>query len=236
MKQIRHPNLLMFYGAGVNAQNHPFIVTEIMSNGSLKRLLHDHSHALSWEVRIRMARDIAMGMAHLHANGAVHRDLKADNCFLDSEYRVKVADFGTSRSRQRKRQSRRLRSPTSLASGGIAGSLLWMAPEVLNYDVSEGDPSVDVYSFAIVLWEIWAREVPWSEIDTTNSAGFWSDLKERVVAGHRPAYPHTPDAPPTAYVELMRACWAGDAKARPTMADIMRRLEMSGTHGKFVYE
>jgi serine/threonine protein kinase len=59
-------------------------------------MLRDHSIALSWHTRLTFASDIAHGMAYLHTHEMLHRDLKADNCFVDEKtMRVKVADFGT---------------------------------------------------------------------------------------------------------------------------------------------
>jgi serine/threonine protein kinase len=90
MRSIRHPHILIFYGAGVNSNDHPFLVTELMVNGSLRRLL-DSSEPITWSQRFTFARDIASGMRYLHSKFTVHRDLKAENCFLDARLRVKVS-------------------------------------------------------------------------------------------------------------------------------------------------
>lgn len=60
--------------------------------GSLKSLLYDVNVKIDWPTRIGFARDVASGMTYLHDKGAVHRDLKADNCFLDANRRVKVSE------------------------------------------------------------------------------------------------------------------------------------------------
>jgi hypothetical protein len=75
MRSIRSPNLLTFYGAGVDEQSRAFLVTELMQ-GSLKDVLLDRSTALDWDTRLRIAEDVAKGMNYLHLRGAVHRDLK----------------------------------------------------------------------------------------------------------------------------------------------------------------
>ena len=94
-RSIRHPHLLTFYGAGVDRNDRAFLVTELMS-GSLKTMLRDHSIALSWHTRLTFACDISRGMSYLREHEMLHRDLKADNCFVDEKtMRVKVADFGT---------------------------------------------------------------------------------------------------------------------------------------------
>jgi len=237
MEQMRHPNLLLFYGAGVNPFNKAFLVTEIMSNGSLKALLHNHTHPIDWATRVLFAIDIASGVAYLHSQGAIHRDLKADNCFVDDELRVKVADFGTSKTKQWMKSSdghngiKRWSQPDSEVSGAV-GSFLWMAPEALTHAPVDGrnGPLLDVYSFAIVLWEIWARATPWAEVVEDAPAGFWATLKEKVASGERPAIPA--DTAPRGYRELMERCWNGRAAQRPFMADVVSHLRHIASDGR----
>jgi serine/threonine protein kinase len=125
MRTVRHPNIVMFYGAGIfdgtndNADlfggekrgsggNHggkggwPFLVTELMERGSLRTVL-DNSPAIALAQKIRFARDTALGMQHLHSLGCIHRDLKSGNLLVTQGFRVKVADFGTARLRGRDR-------------------------------------------------------------------------------------------------------------------------------------
>jgi serine/threonine protein kinase len=89
MRSCRHPHILTFYGAGVDRESRAFLVTELMTNGSLKPLLRNHSRPLSWLTRLGFAKDIAQGMNYLHELGNIHRDLKADNC----EARAPMAAF-----------------------------------------------------------------------------------------------------------------------------------------------
>jgi len=97
MRTIRHPNLLTFYGAGIDTEDRAYLVTELMAHGSLKQLLYDEAAKLDWSMRIQFVADTTAGMRYLHDRGVVHRDLKADNLFLDASLRVKIADFGASK-------------------------------------------------------------------------------------------------------------------------------------------
>jgi serine/threonine protein kinase len=160
-RSIRHPHLLTFYGAGVDSDDRAFLVSELMS-GSLKTMLRDLSIPLSWRVRLTFACDISRGMSYLHEHGMLHRDLKADNCFVDNKtMRVKVADFGTghvgarmaskngtvrgsrggsvstmsltsSRSSNRRGSVDSRTRHESITMSTGGGSLLWMAPERLS--------------------------------------------------------------------------------------------------------
>jgi hypothetical protein len=70
----------------------------------------------------------------------------------------------------------------------------------------------------IVLWELMLRKLPYEHLRTS-----WA-IRDAVVAGERPPLPPPPHAFPPAYTELMRACWAQDAAARPPMAAAVDQL------------
>jgi serine/threonine protein kinase len=72
MRSIRHPHLLILFGAGVDKMSRAFLVTELMA-GSLKLLLLDRTTSLDWETRLRFASDIAQGMKYLADKETVHR-------------------------------------------------------------------------------------------------------------------------------------------------------------------
>ena len=77
MQSLRHPHVLTFYGSGINSESMAFLVTELMTRGSLADLLRDHTMALPWvPTRLQFASDIAAGMEYLHGAGMIHRDLK----------------------------------------------------------------------------------------------------------------------------------------------------------------
>ena len=129
-----------------------FLVAELMSGGELRELLNDKTQVLDWPLRLRIAQDIAEGVAFLHGKGLIHRDLKSLNILLDDERRAKIADFGLSRFMEKstkqngKKKSRSLtggttlESPVSEGEGDVhsktmmtsaRGTPHWAAPEVL---------------------------------------------------------------------------------------------------------
>ena len=95
LQQVRHPNIVLFLGAGINLEGLPFLVTELMEFGCLSHYLQSNK-LLSWNQKISFAIDSCAGMDYLHSVGCVHRDLKSGNLLVSKKLCVKVADFGTS--------------------------------------------------------------------------------------------------------------------------------------------
>ena len=98
LPQMRHPNVLRFVGVCCEPPN-LCIVAEFLPGGSVYDLLHTNKRLpaghtagqlrLSAPLALRLAADVAAGMAYLHSQGIIHRDLKSANLLLDAEDRVK---------------------------------------------------------------------------------------------------------------------------------------------------
>lgn len=99
MRTVRHPNIVMFLGAGKFRDQSAFLVLEFMSNGALHSVLLNTDIHLTMTQKIQFCLDTAEGMDYLHSlNPArIHRDLKSSNLLLSSDMHVKVADFGSAR-------------------------------------------------------------------------------------------------------------------------------------------
>uniref|UniRef100_A0A7N0UDN1 non-specific serine/threonine protein kinase n=1 Tax=Kalanchoe fedtschenkoi TaxID=63787 RepID=A0A7N0UDN1_KALFE len=156
LREVHHKNVVRFIGAYTKAPNF-CIVTEYMSGGSLYDFLHKNHHDLRLHQLLRFAIDICKGMTYLHQNNIIHRDLKTANLLLDANKVVKVADFGVARFQNQ---------------GGVmtaeTGTYRWMAPEVINHQPY--NHKADIFSFAIVLWEIVTAKVPYDKMTPLQAA------------------------------------------------------------------
>jgi len=150
MKDLRHPNIVQFMGATWKPRG---IVMQYMHRGSLFQLLHRNSKGkkLHLHRRLRMALDVALGLRYLHSRKPmiVHRDLKSPNLLVSKDWTVRLCDFGLSK----------LKSNTFLSTRSTGGTPEWMAPEILRTEAS--NEKSDVYSFAVIMWELMFYKEPW---------------------------------------------------------------------------
>jgi len=202
MMKLRHPNVLLFMGACTSPGNLAMI-TEMMPRGSVYDLLQNKDAKISFQLRLSFAKDAIMGMNWLHCYNPpiLHLDLKTHNLLIDENWIVKVADFGLSRTK------------SQTVSKGKAGSPVYMAPEML-LDLGY-DEKADIYSFGIVLWELFTQEEPYK--DKFKS---FDDLVEAVTKkGKRPDIPETC---PAKLKTLIQQCWNPSPAIRPSFAKILK--------------
>lgn len=232
---VKHPNLLLFYGMGVSEVGKPFLITEFMSRGSLRGVLADRSIKLDASIRSKIVFQVAAGLAHLHDLKIVHRDVKSENCLLDDNLDAKVGDFGTSKLMKQDTSILTMHdltsglesgapSPTETMTRGV-GTLLWMAPELFTGQNRYG-PEVDIYSFAIIIWELLTRRLPWDEITAKSHLKFSSELYKALTTDRRPALEsHESARAHPQCLQLMNRCWRTDPTDRPKFREIMLILK-----------
>jgi len=207
MSRLRHPNILLFIGACVIPPN-LCIVTEYMPGGNVAKLLHNRSVAIPWVTRLKMIKQVALGMNYLHnfKQPFIHRDLTSYNLLVDKGYNVKIGDFGLSRIK------------ANNATMTRCGTAAWTAPEILKgLEYSEKS---DIYSFGIILWEFLTRKKPFKSMQSVK-------ISQLVTQGARP---RIPDGTPAAYKALMVGCWQTNPDLRPSFAHIVDHLDaLEGT-------
>lgn len=218
-----HPNVVLFLGACLG--KHPCLVTERCTMSLADFMKPPKYEEVTLHERFKKGHDILLGLAWLHEMGVVHADLKPDNILIDSNGVCKVGDFGFSRLHQ---NSHHL-TQTSNAMGDPKGAPLYMGPERLKY-ISRQDYSApafkesDVYSFAILLWEILTGKAPFPYKTIV-------DLKENVVNnGVRPSKSDFVEKLGTEILstgiwELLEDMWQTDFKKRPTFIKVLEKYE-----------
>ncbi|ONK79721.1 uncharacterized protein A4U43_C01F9380 [Asparagus officinalis] len=139
-----HKNLVRLLGF-CKEGTHLLMVFELMSNGSLNRLLF-RSDRPEWNQRVKIALGIAEGLAYLHdecRTQIIHCDIKPQNILLDDNFEARISDFGL---------AKLLRLDQTRTSTGIRGTIGYFAPEWFkNVAITA---KVDVYSYGVMLLEI----------------------------------------------------------------------------------
>ncbi|CAI9754722.1 unnamed protein product [Fraxinus pennsylvanica] len=209
LADLHHPNVVAFYGVVLDGPGGSVAtVTEYMVNGSLRNALQKTERILDKRKRLMIVMDVAFGMEYLHGRNIVHFDLKSDNLLVNlrDPHRpiCKVGDLGLSKAKCH-----------TLISGGVRGTLPWMAPELLNGSSSLVSEKVDVFSFGMVMWELLTGEEP------------YADLHYGAIIGgivSNTLRPPVPDSCSLDWRSLMERCWSSEPSARPCFTEIANEL------------
>ena len=237
LQSVRHPNIVLFFGGGRKPDGATFIVLEFVELGTLTGYL-ELNPAIPWSLKLSFCHDAAKGMAHLHSLNRMHRDLKSPNLLVSASKCLKVADFGTAAITglsAAKKLTELVCLPYNTQTIDMddsqepnlhttrVGTVLWMAPEILEHVMKNSGPklipydcSVDLYSFGIVMWEIASQRLPW--------LGVTKNLLQMILNGERPFVDTAAWTP--AYCALLQRCWATSPKDRPSFAEVCLALKL----------
>ncbi|KAM0919189.1 hypothetical protein ACQ4PT_008385 [Festuca glaucescens] len=203
LSRLQHRNVIKLVGA---CSSPPVfcITTEFLSGGSLRAFLHKQEHrSLPLEKIISVGLDIANGMAYIHSQGVVHRDVKPENIIFDAEWCAKIVDFGIA-----------CEEAYCDPLANDPGTFRWMAPEMMKH--KPYGRKVDVYSFGLILWEMLTGSVPYEDLTPFQAAFAVFDKNVR---------PAIPSSCPAALRVLIEQCWALQADKRPEFWQIVQLLE-----------
>ncbi|XP_048411711.1 TGF-beta receptor type-2 isoform X1 [Stegostoma tigrinum] len=240
---LKHENVLQFLTAEereTEMGKQYWLITAYHPQGNLQDYLM--RHVVNWEDLCLLGGSLARGIAHLHSEYTpcgrpkmpiAHRDLKSSNILVKNDLTCCLCDFGL---------SLRLESSLSvddLANSGQVGTARYMAPEVLesriNLEDIEAFKQTDVYSMALVLWEITSRCTAIGEVKDYEPA-FGSKVREHpcvesmkdVVLRDR-GRPEIPNSWLNHQLiqhlcEIIVECWDHDPEARLTAQCVVERF------------
>eukprot|EP00667_Euglena_gracilis_P001601 EG_transcript_1600 len=196
--KIQHENIIQYYGSCVEG-GHVLLVTEYACT-TLAKVLAAFGKLTS-AVAGRFMRDIVTGLRYLHGRGVVHRDIKPENVLMNQLGVCKLADFGTATF-----LSRSLRN-----SGEIAGTPQFIAPEVVNGEVSM---AADIWAVGVTLWfALLAKPL----VDSTTS-NTWAVLYRVGSMEETPVIPEEVTGDARAF---LTSCLAIHPDHRATAADLL---------------
>jgi serine/threonine-protein kinase len=148
--KLSHPNLVRVFDWDVTADQHPYLIMELLPGEDLARRLHREG-ALPLPVAMSIFTQTAAALQHAHLHGIIHRDLKPGNIFLWSESvipnHVKVLDFGIAKITGQVGQ-------VETQDAGVLGTPGYMAPEQVRGNTLAIGPKSDQWALALVLYEM----------------------------------------------------------------------------------
>ena len=209
--RLAHPHIVSFLGMA-STPAAVLLICELLPDGALQDRLETlrRSRAPAPEALalVEQLQQVATGMEYLHALDppVLHRDLKSANILIaEGGTRLAIADFGLAR----------YQAAAGKKMTAETGSYRWMAPEVIRHE--EYDKRCDVYSFAILAWEMLTYRIPFDNMMPVEAA--FAVARE----AKRPPIPTEWKAMPIA--EMLRAYWHQDATKRPPFAAICVALD-----------
>ncbi|KAI0409234.1 hypothetical protein F4802DRAFT_593519 [Xylaria palmicola] len=209
MQNLDHENIVQYLGCE-RKETSISIFLEYISGGSIGSCLRKHGKFEEPVVR-SLTRQALSGLAYLHHEGILHRDLKADNILLDLDGTCKISDFGISKKTDDIYGNDKTNS--------MQGSVFWMAPEVIRSQGEGYSAKVDIWSLGCVVLEMFAGRRPWSKEEAVGAI-------YKIANGETPPINDEVRAAITPYaLGFMLDCFTVDPQERPTALRLLRHHE-----------
>jgi len=176
-RQVSNPHVVRIHDLARH-DDRWLITMDFVDGESLGRRM-DREGPLPVEEALRIARQLAEGLAAAHAKGVVHRDLKPANVLLDGEGNAYIGDFGVARS---------LASTGLTQAGAVVGTPEYLSPEQARGDAV--DARSDLYALGLIVYEMLAGKPPFGGGTVAEI------LAQRLVRSPEPLSRHRSDVPP----------------------------------------
>ena len=209
-RQLDHRNVVKVYAVHAVEQGHAVVIMEYVGSRNLHRLIVERKEKrLEKTWLLGAALEVSQALLHCHQRKIIHLDVKPANVFVTSSGVCKLGDFGCSVSQDCK---------TLSLDHSLVGTPGYQAPELLRGDCPA--PACDVYSLAILLWQLDSRESPYPGHHPHTV------MFRVVAAGARPMLPSSSNAAISlaAFTSLYTQCWAANKEMRPSMRSVVERL------------
>jgi len=208
LAKLSHPNVVALYAACLTPPNMCLVLELCETN--LEALIHRTNITMPLSQVLSIANEIACGLAYLHPT-VVHRDIKPANILMGSDGRVKIADFGIARLRA---------ATTVVTEHPEAGTIAYMAPECFDPDVKSLHHRADIWSWAVIVWEMLTGEKPYQGQRSLVIA------YNTLLAGKRLEIPADETRCPARLRRLLGLCWDKDPQKRPAAAELVKEMQL----------
>ncbi|KAH9502938.1 hypothetical protein Btru_072416 [Bulinus truncatus] len=222
---VINTNLVRFYGL-TELDGSRYVIGDFCSKGTILDILQNGKYNLTEDFKMAVAGEIASGMNFLHLRGLVHGLLTSSCCMLDNKWTVKIADweycklFESYKTKMNPLIVFRTSSILAQAKDDALLKSFWTAPEVLRSEFTEWPTqSGDVYSYAIVLHEVFTRDEPYIELANDMSP---EQIIHAVI--HNRLRPEPSSDIPISIRQIMEMSWTDVPSSRPSFEQIKKLL------------
>ncbi|KAJ7986877.1 hypothetical protein DPEC_G00332960 [Dallia pectoralis] len=228
LKSLQHDNIVKYKGVCYSAGRRNLrLVMEYLPYGSLRDYLIKNKDSFDYKKLLHYASQICKGMDYLGNKRYIHRDLATRNILVESEFRVKIGDFGLTKVLPQGKEYYTVREPGE-------SPIFWYAPESLTE--SKFSVGSDVWSFGVVLYELFTYSDKNSSPPTVFMGVMGSDKQGQMIVYHlidllKRGYrlPAPKDCPEEINM-MMTECWNSDPGRRPTFKKLADSVESFRNH------
>ncbi|MCJ1417404.1 Protein kinase [Xylographa parallela] len=202
MKESLHPNIVNYLDSFlIENDTELWVIMEYMNGGALTDVI-ENNDSISEDQIAAICRETCKGLAHLHGQDIIHRDIKSDNVLLDTHGRVKITDFGFCAKLTADKSKR----------ATMVGTPYWMAPEVVRQ--KEYGPKVDIWSLGIMTIELIESEPPYLNEEPLKAL--------YLIATNGTPKLKNPESITTALKQFLSTCLCVDVKSRSNAVDLLQ--------------
>jgi hypothetical protein len=201
VRQLKHTNLIEYFGSCEAEDNKFYILMEFVDGGSLAHLISSVKLTLT-QVQ-SYAKQLLAGLSFLHRFSVVHRDVKPDNIMLTGTGTLKIVDFGTAKHL----------GATLSASTGMRGTPLYMAPEII--EAKGCRTSCDIWSVGCTIVQMITQKRPYSELGKLNAV----QLMFRIATEKKG--PNWPRDICDELNDMLEQCFRTDPEHRPSALQLL---------------
>ena len=189
-----------------------YLITPLCKGKDLSHILYTPSIKIPIKNRLYILLQIAKALYHMHSykEPYIHRDVKSMNILLEEKYdhhqltKVKLIDFGLAKQQDN--------------NGYDCCSTLQFSPPELLLKEKDFDQSVDVYSFGILIWEVFTRKLPFFNMDKI-------EICKLIEQGVHPSENEFEKKTPKDIIELYLKCVNKDKKSRPSIEEAIQVIQ-----------
>ncbi len=217
LSTVSHPNCVQFYGVyQEKAQGKTYLAMEFCHGGTLQGALEKQPDLIRLGKGWQWALEMSQGLAYLHDQGVLHRDLKTENILLDKHGCAKLADLGVAQV-----DALLQKGEAGIVAQGVQDQR-FIAPENLTH-ATLSSKATDVYALGLVFWQMLSGKAPRHPKDISHEE---KQKWKRGESGYEREV--IPEHCPESFRQLILACWRTDPAQRLSIEEVIKSLRDMG--------